>query len=289
MARFTEQVDEALLVIGRLVVAAGGSLLALLLLGVALKPLLPDGLPAGRDGRMIFTILLTSSLTVGHLVAGAMLERGRWEPTGLGSGAWRPLSLLAGPALGVLAIAAPAVLLLATGVLQLVPAPGVEWSSFAGESLLAVALLALVQELGFRGYAIGLVAERWGDAAAIAVTSLAAVLLALRAPSPSVPTLLGVATLATCLGAIRLHTGSLMASWLAHVAFAWTQVGVLHAPRPGVVLPAAPLYALEGGAPHWLSGGTNGPGAGVAVAASLAVVTFLVLRARPANAGQARD
>ncbi|MCE9601060.1 MAG: CPBP family intramembrane metalloprotease [Gemmatimonadetes bacterium] len=289
MAGFSEQVDEALLVIGRLVVVAGASLLALLLLGVVLKPLLPGGLPPGREGRTIFMILLTSSLAVGHLVAGALLERGQWDPTGLGSRAWRPLSLFAGPALGMLAIAAPTVLLIATGVTQLVPAPGADWSSFASESLLVVALMALVQELGLRGYAIGLIAERWGDTAAIAVTSLAAVLLTLREPSASVPTFVGVAALAICLGAIRLHTGSLVASWLAHVAFAWTQVGILHAPRAGVVLPSPPQYLLEGGAPHWLSGGANGPGAGAAVAAGLAVVTFLVLRARPANAGQARD
>ena len=289
MAGFTEQVDEVLRVIGRLAVIAGASLLTLLLFGIALKPLLPDGLPMGREGRMIFLILLATALAVGQLVAGTLLERGRWEPTGLGSLAWKPIALVGGVALGVLAMAAPTVLLIVTGVSRVVSVPGAHWSSFASETLLVVALLALVQELGFRGYAIGLIAERWGDAAAIVLTSLAAVLIALRDPSGSVVSFVGVAMLATCLGAIRLRTGSVVASWLAHLAFSWTQVGIFHAPQAGVVLSPPPMYALEAGAPIWLTGGTSGPGAGAAVAASLAVVTFLVLRARPANVSRARD
>ena len=93
---------------------------------------------------------------------------------------------------------------------------------------------------------------------------------------------------ASLLGAIRLRTSSVVASWLAHVAFSWTQVAVLHSPRRAAERPAPPGYALRAGEPFWLTGGTHGLSEGAAAAASLAVVTFLVLRPRPAHTRPAR-
>ena len=288
MSRFADQSDEVLRVIARLAVLAGASLLALFIFGVALKPLLPDGLPSGRDGRMIFLIMGSAALAVGHVLVGILLERGRWEPTGLGPGAWKPLALLTAPALGAVAIGAPAVVLLLTGTVDVVAEPGSHWSTFAGDAFLVVALLALVQELAFRGYAIGLIAERWGDVVALVLTSVVVGLIQLRASPLTLPSIAGGVALAACLGAIRLRTSSVAASWLAHVAFSWTQLAVLHSPLRAAELPTPPGYLLSVGGPAWLTGGTHGLAEGVAVAASLAVVTFLVFRPRPTNTRQAR-
>ncbi len=288
MSRFADQSDEVLKVIGRLAALAGASLLVIFILGIALRPLLPNGLPIGRDGRMIYLIMVSLSLAIGHLLAGIFLERGQWEPTGLGPGAWKPLALLTALALGAAAISAPAVVLLFTGHVDVVAEPGAHWSTFAADAILVVALLALVQELAFRGYAIGLIAERWGDVAALVVTSGVAGLIQLRASPLSIQSIVGVVALAACLGAIRLRTSSVAASWLAHVAFSWTQLAVLHSPLRAAELPTPPGYLLNAGGPAWLTGGTHGLAEGVAVAASLAVVTFLVFRPRPTNTRQAR-
>jgi len=286
---FGEQADEALRVVGRLAFLAGASLLTLFVLGVALKPFLPDGLPGGREGRMILLIMIASALAVGHLLAGIMLERGRWEPTGLGPGAWRPLALLTAPAMGVAAIGAPAALLLLLGRAEVVAEPGAHWAAFAGDALVVVALLTLTHELAFRGYAIGLIAERFGGPAALLLTSLVAGLVPLAAAAPlTMESVAAAVALAACLGAIRLRTESVVASWLAHLAFSWTQLAVLHSPLPAAELPSPPGYAIVAGEPAWLSGGTHGLSAGAAVAASLAVITFLVFRPRPANTRRTR-
>jgi membrane protease YdiL (CAAX protease family) len=281
-------VDEVLGAVGRLLVLAAASAGALFIAGIALKPLLPGGLPTGRDGTIFFAILLASAIAVGHLIAAATIERGRWDPTGLGPGAWRPLALLMGPLLGVVAVLAPAVVLLLAGSVGFVPAPGAGWAAFAGNALFAIATLALVEELVYRGYAIGVIAERWGNAAAVLLTTLVAVMTQLFDPTFTGLSVLGVMALTACLGAIRLRTGSVAASWLAHVGFAATQTALLHAPLRGSELPGPPGYALVAGPPAWLTGGAQGLSDGVAVAASLALVTFLVFRPRRANTRPAR-
>lgn len=146
--------------VGRLLVLAVTSAGAMFIAGIALKPLLPGGLPTGRDGMLIF--------------------------------AW--------------------------------------------DALLVVAMFTLVEELAFRGYAIGVIAERWGNAAAVLLTTLAAVMAHLR----------------------------------------------------GSELPGSPGYALVAGEPVWLTGGALGLSDGIAVAASLALVTFLVFRPRRADVRPAR-
>ena len=61
MTKFADQSDEVLKVIGRLAALAGASLLTMLIVGIALKPLLPNGLPVGREGRMIYLIMISLS------------------------------------------------------------------------------------------------------------------------------------------------------------------------------------------------------------------------------------
>lgn len=274
--------------VGRLLVLAVASAGTMFIAGFALKPLFPYGLPMGRDGMLVFAVVLACALGVGHLIAGAAVERGRWEPTGLGAAAWRPLGLLTGPLLGVVAVLAPAVVLLLIGSIEFVPMAGVGWSAFAGDALLVVAMIALVEELAFRGYVIGVIAERWGDVAAVLLTTLAAAPLHLLDPTTTALSFVGMVALSACLGAIRLRTGSVAVSWLAHVGFAATQTALLHAPLRDTDLPGPPGYALVPGEPAWLTGGTQGLSDGVAVAASLALVTFLVFRPRRANARPAR-
>ena len=75
---------------------------------------------------------------------------------------------------------------------------------------------------------------------------------------------------------------------LAALAGASLLGAILHSPLRAAELPPPPGYALRAGEPVWLTGGTHGLSEGAAVAASLAVVTFLVLRPRPAHTRPAR-
>ena len=80
---------------------------------------------------------------------------------------------------------------------------------------------------------------------------------------------------------VRLATGSLYATIVAHFAWNFAQAVVLAAPVSGLALPT-PGYRLVDHGPSWLTGGSWGPEGGLAAAAAMIVTTFLLLR-RPLN------
>lgn len=237
MSRTADRIDEALRLTGRLVAFAAVTGVVFFLLGVAFKPVFPDGLPLGDAGRLIYLLLLVMALLVAQVLMVALAERGDWRHTGLGRTGWSPPALAFGAGLGALVAGIVPVLAHYTGIGE----PGVAaWTTPTTAVLQVVALSALVDSLLLRGYAFGLLASRWGEAAAIALTALVATLLAVRGEAPTAEAAGRAFLLATLLGALRSRTGSLPAALLAHLAAVLVAAGT----GPDLFLATASLYAV---------------------------------------------
>ena len=276
----SDRIDEALGVIGRLVALAVVTLLTLFVIGVALKPLLPLGLPAGQEGRVLFALLIALALVVGHLTVTLMFERSDWTTAGLSAEGWHPLRLGVSLFEGVLVILLPAVALMLTDQLRLETALPGAWVAYAGNALLVLSVLALTEELVFRGYLMGLLSARWGPLAAIAFTSVGFGAYHAFDPGATAVSIAAVTIAGVFLGAVRGRTGSVVAAWLAHLAIDWTQVAVFHSPVSGLELGVPPGYRTVPSGPDWLTGGDRGLEGGAAAAATLVVVIFVHYRAR---------
>lgn len=275
-------VDEALRVTGRLAVLAGITLVLVFLLGVVLKPILPLGLPPGREGRLLLYFLLAIALVLGHTAVTLIFERARWEVAGLGRHGWHPYALVGGTALGAVSVALPAAALLIAGIATLEPRPSGDWGGHALGVVGEAALVALTQALIWRGYAFGLIQQRWGGAAAIAVSAIGSTLVGWWSHGLTFAAFAAVLALGVLLGAIRARTSSVAGAWLAHAAFLWVTVGALHSADPRVTATATPDYVMLLGAPAALSGGEGGIGLGLAVAAACALTAAFALRIRSA-------
>ncbi len=264
-------------------VLALASVVALVVAGIALKPIMPAGLPPGRDGVLLLGFLTAFAALVGHVVVVLLFERARWTAAGLDERSWHPRGLLAGAVLGVAAIALPAAILFATGQVHFEESLGGSWGRAALDALVWLAAPALFEELIARGYALGAIAREWGETAAVVITSVAFGLLHLGNPGATAWSVVAVTIAGVFLAAVRLTTGSLAAAWLAHLGINWVQGAVLHAPISGLNFLPTPGYRLVSTGPTWLTGGAWGLEAGAVTAATLLVVTFLVFRARPAS------
>lgn len=236
MSRMADGIDEALRLAGRLVALAAATGVVFFLLGIAFKPVFPDGLPLGDAGRLIYLLLLVMALLVAQVLMVALAERGDWGHTGLGRHGWSPRALALGFGLGALVAGLLPVLAHYTGTGE----PGAAaWTMPTAAVLQVVALSALVDSLLLRGYAFGLLASRWGEAAAIALTALVATLLAVRGEAPTAEAAGRAVLLATFLGVLRARTGSLPAALLAHLAVVLVAAGT----APGRFLATASLFA----------------------------------------------
>jgi hypothetical protein len=276
-------VDDFLRVLGRLLGFALIALVAFILSGVVMKPVFPDGLPPGPERMLVVSMMLASALLVAHAAVVLLFERGHWETTALGEGSWKPLGLLVGLAVGAVGILAPAGALAVSGHLNFVPSVPGPMRPALLDALVVLAAPALTEELVARGYALGVIARRYGEGPAIAITSLGFGLLHLANPGASAWSVGAVVIAGVFLAAVRLVTGSLAAAWLAHLAVNWIQGAVLHAPISGLSFLPMPNYRAALSGPAWLTGGVWGLEAGAATAATLLVVTFLLFWARPAK------
>lgn len=247
MTQLAVRIDEALRMVGRLVAFAAATGVVFFGLGVAFKPVFPEGLPLGAEGRLIYLLLLVMALLVAQVLMVAVAERGDWRHSGLGKEGWSPKAIALGIGVGVLVASLLPLVVRYSGFGD---AATVGWSTPTATVAQLVVLSTLVDALMLRGYAIGLLASRWGELAAIALTALVATLLEVQGQSATAEAAAHAFMLAAVLGALRLRTGSLPAAWLAQLAGA-------------------------------LIGEAAGPGPSVATAGLLAVVTFLLLRPRP--------
>lgn len=243
---FNETVDEALRVTGRLVAFAALTGATLFLLGIALRPFFPSGLPAGATGRQVYLTLIVLALVVGTVLVVALLEKGEWRLTGLGKAGWSPRAIGGGLALGLLVPA----LLFGTERLLGAAAP-IAWRVPSTTLLVVVIASTLVDALMLRGYALGLLASRVGDLAAAVAMALPATLVALNDGTPTPLTAIDALVMATCLGVFRLRTGSLAATWIVHLLIDCASESAGRGPLPGMT------------------------------AGLLVVVTFLLFRLRP--------
>lgn len=287
LSSFNERIDEALGVIGRLTAFGVATLAVVFVSGIALKPVFPAGVPPGLEGRILVALIITFAVTVAHVIVVAMLERADWTLSGFHTSAWHPGGLALGLAAGAMAVALPGALLFWSGQLTSVPSLDGLWLPFALGTLGVFAALAAVEELIFRGYPFGLLADRWGAGVAVGMTSLAFAVLHAFNPGATAVSLLCVGVAGLFLGAVRLATGSVVAAWLAHLAINWVQAVGFRLPVSGVELRAAPGFRLESTGPDWLTGGRWGLEGGVAAASALLVISFLLFRARPTDAGRA--
>lgn len=279
--------DDALRLIGRLLLLGLVALAVFFVAGIALKPAFPLGLPAGPERILIVGVIATFSFVIATVVGVLAFERADWGVVGLDARAWRPLPLLWSALAGLAVVLVPAAMLLGTGHLVLEEAVAGPWGAAALTSLLWLAAPALAEELVLRGYAFGSIERQWGPTAAIAVTSVAFGALHYANPGATAWTMGAVVVAGVFLGVLRHVTGSLVAAWLAHLAVNWAQGAVLHAPISGLAFLPTPGYRVVPGAPAWLTGGPWGLEAGAATAAMLLLVSFLVLfaahRRRPTS------
>lgn len=290
MASLSERVDEALGVIGRLAVVGGIALGVLFLLGIALKPLLPAGLPPGPDGRLLLAMLAAIAVACGTVGAALIFDRGRWENAGFTTVGLRPVTIGVSVGLGAMAALLPAALLLDLGAVRLEPlAPVAPFAEMLTRPVAMVLVVTLLDALIFRGYLHGALRAAWGPRLAVVLPALAFTLvrgdLAAADPGRLATTL----ALGLALGAVRERTGSVLAAWMLHAAFAWVQSAVLHVPVGGLLLRAPDWWIwhpVQGG---WLSGGRWGVEGSAVTAATLLAITFLVLLARRPAARKARD
>lgn len=201
-----------------------------------------------------------------------------WARVGLARAAWgvRPAAL--GVAVGGLAILVPSTLLLLAHRFAFEPLPAAQpWGTTAVAALILLAPSAFVEELAVRGYLLTALRDAWGARAAVVATSVLFGLMHLLNPGPTVLSTATVALAGVFLATVRLATGSLVAAWMAHLAWNFAQAAVLHAPVSGLALGAAG-YRLADHGPWWLTGGAWGPEGGLAAAAGMLVATFLVVR-----------
>jgi membrane protease YdiL (CAAX protease family) len=269
-----KRLDTALRLLGRIFVLGLFTLLAFVVAGVLLNPILPTGAPAGGEGVLAYGLLSVFALLVGHIGVTLLFERGDWTATGFQRESWRPLPLLIALVAGVGAIMVPAGLLLATGQLSVIAMPDGPWASAALDALVLLAGPALAEELMARGYVFGAIQRQYGAGAALVLTSAAFGLLHLWNPGATAWSVGAVMIAGLFLGGVRAGTGSLAAAFLAHLGVNWAQGALLHAPISGLEFLATPDYRVGSSGPAWLTGGAWGLEAGAATAVVLLVVTF---------------
>lgn len=222
-------------------------------------------------------LVMFGGLVIGHAWTLHLVEPRGWSVAGLGRNAWRLAPVARGGALGALAIGVPAAVLLAVGWLRVEPAgPG----SSLGAAAVAVGVLAPAaawEELFVRGYAFGLLRERWGAWAAIVATSSVFGAMHLLNAGATALSVTVVMLGGVFLGLIRERTGSLVAAWAAHLTWNLVLVVALHARVSGLAMPA-PDYRIVDSGPDWATGGAWGPEGGLGAALGLLVAISYVNR-----------
>lgn len=233
-------------------------------LRVVLSPL--SGWIAGATGIPVSTYAwvwtMAGGLLIGHVWTFQQVEPRGWTYVGLGRAALTAPAVAGGFALGATAIAVPSLLLLGLGWLRVVPAP--EGDSL-GAGVRTLGLLvpgALWEELLVRGFAFAVLREAWGTWRALLATSAVFGLLHLQNVGATAQSVAAVTLAGVFLGMVLVRTGSLYATWAAHLAWNFVIAGVLHAAVSGIGL-SAPDYRVVDTGPDWATGGVWGPEGGL--------------------------
>ena len=207
------------------------------------------------------------ALVASHAIVLRAVDKRAWSTVGLGRPQAAPALLGAGLAFGALGILVPSGLLLLAHWLRPAPPTAGAGSSalFALQLVLFFLPQSLTEELLSRGYLFAAIREGAGNGCALALTALPFAAMHLWNPGADAQSFTLVLLAGIFLGAIIVVTGSLWAAWMAHFAWNFAILGVLHAPVSGVMLPA-PGYTVVDAGPAWATGGSWGPEGGAAAA-----------------------
>ena len=184
------------------------------------------------------------------------------------------MGLALGTGVGLIVVALMALL----GGVRWTPESGTaaEWVTGSASALLFLAVPAAAEEALLRGYPLQALAEAWGPALALVLTSVAFGALHVWNPSVTFLALANVAAAGLLLGVVYLKTASLWWATGAHVGWNWTHGYVSDVPVSGLELMDAPLYEGVTRGPQWLGGGAFGPeGSAVTTAVLLAAAGLL--------------
>ena len=260
---------------GRLVAFIGASLLALAVVPALLYPFIRISGSITGTRLIAFGAMSCVAMLIATAVTVRLFGESWRDTTRLSVDALGRWPLFGGLAAGWFAISIPAGLLIWFGALRIVPAEAGNWWAGAGLALAILVPAALTEELALRGYAFTLLRRAWGVTTAVLVTSVAFGLLHLFNPGVTAQSVLLVSLAGVFLALVRLAFNSLWAAWLAHLAYNFVQLAVLHTPVSGLAVPQ-PYYRTISTGPAWLTGGAWGPEAGAAAALGMLGVSFLL-------------
>jgi uncharacterized protein len=209
------------------------------------------------------------------------IDRRGWDAIDLTRAAAQPRRLLTGWCLGGFPIALACAVLLATGLLHIVPSTAdASWMGAALRTTLVLLPAALAEELICRGYLLTVLRENVGARAAVLTTSVLFGLVHLLNPGATAVSVTIVVLSGVLLASVRLALNSLYAAWLAHFAWNWVMAVPFHAKVSAIEF-ESPLYKAVTSGPAWLSGGEWGPEGGlVAALCMMAGLAYIYTRYR---------
>ncbi|AGK51307.1 CAAX protease self-immunity family protein [Burkholderia thailandensis MSMB121] len=237
-------------------------------------------------GQIPFELALCAAALIATRVM-SRLDRRSWldyglrAPRGAAHFAW-------GAFCGLVAVSAIMGLLVATGgaTIEYSGVSGAAASESAVAWAAAFVLVALAEEVAFRGYAFMKLAQRTHPVVAAALTSLAFGISHVSNRNENIAGIVPVVIygLVACLAIWR--TGSLWWVLGEHAMWNWSESFLFGAADSGLTAPGA-LFRSHAIGPVWLSGGTVGPEASVLVFPALAALAYVAWRlpSRAASSG----
>jgi uncharacterized protein len=205
----------------------------------------------------------TLALLLAHWMTLRTLDQRPASFVWLDRAAARPPLLGFAALLGGAPIGAMSLLLVAVGLMTILPAPDGPWIAVASQVALVLLPAAFYEELLSRGYIFATLREWLGHWWAIGLTSVGFGLLHWWNPGATAMSLTVVVLAGVYLAVILLVTQSLYAAWIAHFAWNWVMAALLHVPVSGLPL-ARPDYQMVDAGPDWITGGAWGPEGGAA-------------------------
>lgn len=255
------------------------------ILGAVVSPVL--SLISDNTGRLISLnewLDLMSALAATAFVL-SNVDNQRWSSIGFTKPAWRASLLGRSLLLGGGAMGVTVSVLAISGRLHFVPdtmstflsgdalnnSPTQAWLQSTLRTTLLLAPAALFEELIFRGYLWRVAEDSSSTRVALVFTSLLFGLVHLQNPGADILAIANVMLAGVALGLLRLHTDSVPAAWIAHLAWNWVMAALLHVPVSGLPL-TTPGYRANIDGPDWFAGGDWGPEGGAAATLVLLVI-----------------
>lgn len=240
-------------------------------------------------GAAIVALLLPPGLLGGALglLAGALLASWwllRLDGRGVGALGFHLSTEAIGESVGGVALGTTVGLvvvglMLASGVVEWIPAgpSGVgTWLSGSVLALLYLSVPAASEEVVLRGYPFQALAEAWGPVAALIATSVVFGLLHLGNPGAGALATVNVVAAGLMLGVVYLRTASLWWVTGVHVGWNWAHGYVADVPVSGLEVVDPQQYDGVTSGPAWLGGGDFGPEGSVLSTLVLLGVTAVV-------------